>query len=226
MNVRLVSVTAPTPTEGGPRTAEELMVYCARVSSPSNQGNHDSGERLLRYCMAHGHWSIFEMADMTVEIETSRAIAAQILRHRSFSFQEFSQRYAAATLGFEDVQPRRQDTKNRQASYDDLDASVRSWFQSAKSTIEETSQALYEFALAQGIAKESARFLLPLSVRTRLYMKGSVRSWIHYFRARNAERRNPCAGVQPEHEDIAAEALRIFAKAFPLTHAALQGEQP
>lgn len=218
MNVRLISVTAPTPVEGGPSTAEELMVYCARVSSPSNQGSHETGERLLRYCMRHGHWSVFEMADMTVEIETSRAIAAQILRHRSFSFQEFSQRYAAATLGFEDVQPRRQDAKNRQASHDDLPEHVREWFRSAKTALEEKSLGLYEFALQQGIAKESARFLLPLSVKTRLYVKGSVRSWIHYLGARDAD------GVQPEHREIAQAAGRIFAQAFPLTHAAMQSQ--
>lgn len=192
------------------------MVYCARVSSPNNQSNHEMGERLLRYCMRHGHWSVFEMADMTVEIETSRAIAAQILRHRSFSFQEFSQRYAAATLGFEGVDPRRQDEKNRQASHDDLPESTRWWFQRIKDRLEEDAQAAYEDALRQGIAKESARFLLPLSVRTRLYMKGSVRSWIHYLQVRDAD------GVQAEHRDIAREVRRVFAEAFPLTAKALE----
>ena len=191
------------------------MVYCARVSSPDNQGNHETGERLLRYCMRNGHWSVFEMADMTVEVETSRAIAAQMLRHRSFSFQEFSQRYAAATLGFEETAPRRQDTKNRQASHDDLSEHVRGWFQEAQASIEATALRTYEAALSQGIAKESARFLLPLSVRTRLYMKGSVRSWIHYLQARDAD------GVQAEHRDVAREVRRIFAEAFPMTAKAM-----
>lgn len=216
MKVSLVAVTQPAPMDGGPRTAEELMVYCARVSSPSNQGNHETGERLLRYCMVHGHWSVFEMADMTVEVETSRAIAAQILRHRSFSFQEFSQRYAAATLGFEDVQPRRQDYQNRQASHDDLPVEIRAWFDRIERETVSYAIRNYESALAAGIAKESARFLLPLSVRTRLYMKGSVRSWIHYLQARDAD------GVQAEHRDVAREVRRIFAEAFPLTAKALE----
>ena len=216
MKVSLVAVTQPTPTEGGPRTAEELMVYCARVSSPANQGNHGTGERLLRYCMAHGHWSVFEMADMTVEIETSRAIAAQILRHRSFSFQEFSQRYAVATLGFEDVQPRRQDEKNRQASHDDLPQHLKDWFAYVYKQSEARALVDYEAALSYGIAKESARFLLPLSVRTHLYMKSSVRSWLHYLQARDAD------GVQAEHRDVAREVRRIFAEAFPLTAKAME----
>lgn len=216
MKVALVAVMKPVPTEGGPRTVEELMVHCARVSSPDNQGNHESGPRLLRYCMAHGHWSVFEMADMTVEVETSRAIAAQILRHRSFSFQEFSQRYAKADLGFEDVNPRRQDTHNRQASHDDLPSNVRDWFATAEKHVASTAQSLYDEALSKGVAKESARFLLPLSTRTRLYMKGSVRSWIHYLQARDAD------GVQEEHRAVARAVRGIFAECFPVTAQAME----
>lgn len=223
MKVTLVSVTSPTfagPLPDGnppPRTAEELLVYCARVSSPANQGSHATGERLLRYCLKAGHWSVFEQADMTVEVETSRAIAAQILRHRSFTFQEFSQRYAdVSVMGFEEASARRQDTKNRQASHDDLPREVREWFSEAQEKINATALRTYEAALAQGIAKECARFILPLSVRTRLYMKGSVRSWIHYFQARDAD------GVQVEHRAIAQAARTIFAQQFPTVDAAMR----
>lgn len=216
MKVTLIAVTKPWATPDGPKTAEELMVYTARVSSPDNQGNHDTGERLLRYCMKHGHWSVFEQADMTVEIETSRAIAAQILRHRSFAFQEFSQRYSKADLGFEEVRPRRQDAKNRQASHDDLPSHVRDWFATAERHVNSTSQALYDEALAKGVAKESARFLLPLSTRTRLYMKGSVRSWIHYLNVRDVD------GVQQEHREVAQAIRPLFASCFPLTAKAME----
>lgn len=216
MKVTLIAVTKPWATPDGPKTAEELMVYTARVSSPDNQGNHDTGERLLRYCMKHGHWSVFEQADMTVEIETSRAIAAQILRHRSFSFQEFSQRYSKADLGFEEVHPRRQDTKNRQASHDDLPIGTRQWFQQELEYAENSAMEAYEDAIARGIAKESARFLLPLSVRTRLYMKGSVRSWIHYLAVRDVD------GVQQEHREVAQAIRPLFASCFPLTAKAME----
>ena len=216
MKVTLIAVTQPTARPDGPKTAEELMVYTARVSSPDNQGNHDTGERLLRYCMRHGHWSVFEQADMTVEIETSRAIAAQILRHRSFAFQEFSQRYSKADLGFEEVHPRRQDSKNRQASHDDLPHEVLSWFDEARAENERVALLTYKAALAAGIAKESARFLLPLSVRTRLYMKGSVRSWIHYLNVRDAD------GVQQEHREVAQTIRPLFASCFPLTAKAME----
>lgn len=216
MKVTLIAVTKPWVTPDGPKTAEELMVYTARVSSPDNQSNHDTGERLLRYCMKHGHWSVFEQADMTVEIETSRAIAAQILRHRSFAFQEFSQRYSKADLGFEEVRPRRQDAKNRQASHDDLSHEVLTWFDEARAENERVALMTYKAALASGIAKESARFLLPLSVRTRLYMKGSVRSWIHYLAVRDAD------GVQQEHREVAQAIRPLFASCFPLTAKAME----
>jgi thymidylate synthase (FAD) len=214
MKVKLISVTAPV--EQG-MTAEQLMVYTARVSSPQNQANLDTAPKLLRYCIKNGHWSVFAMADMTVEIETSRAISAQILRHKSFDFQEFSQRYAEVS-GFETYEARRQDVKNRQNSLDDLPAGLKQWFLEAQGRVQKESQALYDYALEQGVAKECARFLLPMSASTRLYMKGSVRSWIHYF-----ERRRE-GSTQREHRDIADAIWEIFRKVFPVVAEAILSE--
>jgi len=206
MQVKLVSVTIPGIE--GLTTAEDLIVYCARVSNPKNQLNVETGSKLLKYCLDHKHFSIFEMAHMTVEIETSRAIAAQILRHKSFSFQEFSQRYAEATE-FELYEPRRQDIKNRQNSIDDLPAKDEDWFMNALIGVNTTSKVLYDEALRRGIAKESARFLLPLTTRTKLYMSGSVRSWLHYIEVRT----DP--STQLEHREIAEEIKAVFVKQFP-----------
>ena len=203
MITRLISVTPD---------ADYLIAYCARVSSPNQDS--DKIEGLLKYCIRHGHWSIFEMADMTVEITTSRAIAAQLLRHRSFNFQEFSQRYSAAT-NFEIAEARSQDLKNRQSSHDDLPDNVKIWFRQAQELNNLAAMNLYQFALNIGIAKECARFLLPLSVQTRLYMKGSVRSWIHYLQVRTAE------GTQKEHRDIANAIKELFITEFPTISAAL-----
>ena len=185
---------------------EQKIAFCARVSS-SNQDNPEY-EKLLCYCMNHGHWSIFEMADMTLEIVTSRAIAQQILRHRSFKFQEFSQRYSEVTQ-FETIIPRRQDTKNRQNSFDDVSERDKAWFIAAQAKVINEANNVYRDALDRGIAKESARFVLPLLTQTRLYMKGDVRSWIHYFAVR--------CGVetQKEHRDIAIAAKAIFCEQFP-----------
>lgn len=197
-------------------TPEELIVYIARVSSPANQENLETSAKLLGYCIEHKHWSPFEMVDMCVEIETSRAIAAQILRHRSFSFQEFSQRYAKVWAdGFILYPARRQAEKNRQASVDDLPAETVSWFYDEQERLQDQAYESYEKALEKGIAKECARFLLPLNTKTRLYMKGSVRSWIHYLQVRTA------ADVQPEHRDIALGIQEIFAKKFPAIATAL-----
>lgn len=207
MRVHLVSVT--------PR-AEDLIVYCARVSSPQNQTNLLTAPKLLRFLIDHKHWSPFEMADMTVEIETSRAIAAQLLRHKSFSFQEFSQRYAEADLGFETHEARRQDAKNRQASIDDLPASTREWFANAQLLTQDSCLATYREALEHGIAKELARFLLPLSTTTRLYMKGSARSWIHYLEVRLDR------ATQKEHRDIAKEIWGLFGEHFPVSRNAIE----
>lgn len=213
MQVRLISVTTPCfDAENKPLTAEGLIAYCARVSSP-HQENLDY-EKLLAYCISNRHWSIFEMADMTVEIVTSRAIAPQILRHRSFQFQEFSQRYARVQA-IETYTPRRQDSKNRQNSLDDLEAGTITWFEDAQTEIARISMEKYEAALDKGIAKECARVLLPLGTRTKLYMKGSVRSWIHYLEVRTDR------STQKEHRDIAEAIRTIFCDQFPVTASAL-----
>ncbi len=213
MNVRLISVTNPLiEVQDRPLTPEGLIAYCARVSSP-RQENLDY-EKLLAYCISHRHWSIFEMVDMTVEIVTSRAISPQILRHRSFVFQEFSQRYARAQ-GFETCAPRRQDTGNRQNSISDLDEETVSWFTEAQEEIRGLSEKKYNEALEKGIARECARMLLPLNTQTKLYMKGSVRSWIHYIEVRT----DP--STQKEHRDIANAVREIFTKEFPVTSRAL-----
>jgi len=213
MQVRLIALTAPQiDIEGQSLTAEGLMAYCARVSSPHQEST--DYEKLLAYCIAHKHWSIFEMADMTVEIVTSRAISPQILRHKSFQFQEFSQRYAQAQA-IEHYTPRRQDMKNRQNSLDDLPPETVAWFDRAQEQMAKESMALYEEALEKGIAKECARALLPLATQTKLYMKGSIRSWIHYLEVRT----DP--STQKEHREIADGIMAIFVKQFPVTASAL-----
>lgn len=206
--VKLVSVTPG---------AERHMAYCARVSNPKNQGN-ESIEGLLKYCIKNQHWSIFEQAFMTVEINTTRAIAAQILRHRSFTYQEFSQRYADTKL-LSDAIPlpelRRQDTKNRQNSIDDIPEDLKLVLLEDIRVLFEDAQRLYNRLLDKGVAKECARFVLPLATPTRLYMTGSVRSWIHYVDLRGGH------GTQKEHMDI-AEAIRcIFTCQFPTVSKAL-----
>ncbi|MGH8165083.1 MAG: FAD-dependent thymidylate synthase, partial [Rhodanobacteraceae bacterium] len=169
---------------------------------------------LLRYCIKHGHWSVFEMADMCVEITTTRSISAQIIRHRSFHFQEFSQRYSAVQR-IERVRPRRQDPKNRQSSHDDLPVETLEWFARAQDEHFGESRRLYDEALARGIAKESARFLLPMASGTTIYMKGSVRDWIHYVNLRT----DP--GTQLEHRGVAEECKALFVQQFPVVAQAL-----
>jgi thymidylate synthase (FAD) len=213
MQVRLISVTTPLiRVENQPLSPEGLIAYCARVSSP-HQETPDY-EKLLAYCIAHKHWSVFEMVDMTVEIVTSRAISPQILRHKSFQFQEFSQRYAKAQE-IERYQPRRQDSKNRQNSLNDLDLATRTWFDEAQERIARLTLEAYNTALEKGIAKECARVLLPMATQTKLYMKGSVRSWIHYLEVRTDK------STQQEHQEIALEIRKIFMAQFPVTSAAL-----
>ncbi len=213
MQVRLISVTNPLiEIDNSQLTPEGLIAYCARVSSP-NQETPDY-EKLLSYCIRNRHWSVFEMVDMTVEITTSRAISPQILRHRSFCFQEFSQRYAKVQA-VEKYQPRRQDVKNRQNSLDDLDDATVAWFDQAQESIAKLGMEKYEEALEKGIAKECARVLLPLGTQTRLYMKGSVRSWIHYLDVRT----DPA--TQKEHRDIADAVKAIFTEQFPVTSRAM-----
>ena len=207
MTVKLVTVTPD---------AEKLMAYVARVSNPSNQDN-EKFAGLLKYCINHQHWSVFEQSSMTLEIETTRAIAAQILRHRSFTFQEFSQRYAASTsLGTIPVpEYRRQDTKNRQNSTDDLDPFLKQTLELQTKTLFDSATALYEQMLADGVAKECARMVLPLATPTRIYMTGSCRSWIHYINLRSAH------GTQKEHMLIAEGCREVFIEQFPTVSEAL-----
>ncbi len=204
-SVRLISIT--------PR-AEELMGYCARVSNPVNQDNPKVA-KLLGYCVEHGHWSVFEQANMVLEITTSRAIAPQILRHRSFSFQEFSQRYAEAQ-DFVPFRARRQDHKNRQNSIDDVDPETQEWFNRCQKEIWDFAFSRYEEALRRGLAKECARALLPLNTSTKIYMNGTVRSWIHYIQLRSKP------DTQREHRDIALRCRDIFSEQLPQVASALK----
>ena len=214
-NVRLVAITRSVPEDPDMvQTPEEFISYVARVSNPANQNNQQTAPKLLKYLIEHKHWSPFEMVSFTVEIQTSRAIAAQILRHRSFSFQEFSQRYATATEVCR-YEARRQDSKNRQNSIDDMSNDDRDWFQQAQDEVEVLARKHYGEALQRGIAKEQARFLLPLSTATTLYMSGTARSWIHYLQLRT----DP--GTQLEHRQIAEEIKLIFCQQFPATSEAL-----
>lgn len=206
-SVKLVAITEGANELIG-KSAQDIISYVARVSNPNNQMSFETGSKLIKYCITHQHWSIFEHAFVTAEIKTSRAIAAQILRHRSFTFQEFSQRYAQAfdcvTYG-----ARRQDQKNRQNSIDDMSDEDKSWFQNAQEEVWEDSKALYDEAISRGIAKEQARFLLPLNTATTIYMSGSVRSWIHYIQLRSGN------GTQKEHADIANACKSIMIDRFP-----------
>jgi len=215
VNVKLISITKPDIE--GLKNAEDLVAYCARVSNPSNQMNSESSPKLLSFLIKHKHWSPFEMVDMTVEIKTSRAIAAQILRHRSFSFQEFSQRYSVAT-GFEDIEFRLQGDKNRQVGenlLDPTDLRYADLYSSVRQAIEASTVA-YNKMIQGGIAKEVARMILPLTTETTMYMKGSLRSWVHYVDLRTEQ------NTQKEHRLIADECKNIFIKNFPIISEALQ----
>ena len=215
MNVKLVSLTKPEID--GVNSAEDIISYCARVSNPSNQMNMETAPRLIKFLIKHKHWSPFELASMCVEITTSRAIAAQILRHRSFSFQEFSQRYSEAQV-MEPVEVREQAEKNRQSSKDVINPSVNG-FINAKQAIavhERKSLDLYNSLIKGGVAKECARMVLPLATPTRIYMTGSCRSWAHYIALRSAN------GTQAEHMDIANQAKVIFCEQFPSVGKALE----
>ena len=211
MTVKLVSITPD---------AEQMMAYIARVSNPANQEN-DKYSGLLRYCIKHNHWSVFEQSTMTVEIETTRAIAAQILRHRSFTYQEFSQRYADAKLleTIELPELRRQDTKNRQNSIDDLDPKVVDKLNAQMNTLFSSAFSLYNQMLEEGVAKECARMVLPLCTPTRIYMTGSCRSWIHYINLRSSN------GTQKEHMLIAKAVRKIFVEQFPAVSEALEWQK-
>ena len=211
MNSKVVAVLQPliTLADFSKLSPEEFIVYAARVSNPTNQLNLETAPKLLQYCMRNGHWSVFEQSSMTVEIKTSRAISAQIIRHRSFCFQEFSQRYARATE-FEDIELRSQDSKNRQASgnvinEDRLNEKVNDLVLRAEN--------LYHNLIAEGVSRETARMILPLCTQTTLYMTGNVRSWIHYFEQRCA------SGTQKEHRLLACEIRdKCFKPHFPIIH--------
>ena len=209
MTVKLISITPD---------AENMMAYIARVSNPNNQDNPNYAG-LLKYCIKHNHWSVFEQSTMTLEIETTRGIAAQILRHRSFTFQEFSQRYADTNLIAEEIplpELRRQDTKNRQNSTDDLPADLKIELYSKIQDHFDAAQNLYKELLEADVAKECARFVLPLAVPTKIYMTGSCRSWVHYINLRSAH------GTQKEHMVIAEECKKVFTEQFPSVAEALE----
>ena len=209
MEVKLISVSPD---------AEQHMAYCARVSNPNNQ-NNENYAGLLRYCIKHQHWSIFEQAFMTLEINTTRGLAAQILRHRSFTFQEFSQRYADTNLLETNIplpELRRQDTKNRQNSIDDVPEAQTKMLLGRIQNYFNEGLDLFNELLREGIAKECARFVLPLATPTRIYMSGSVRSWVHYIDLRSGH------GTQKEHMDIANACKTIFTEQFPTVSEALQ----
>lgn len=209
-NAKLVSLTPD---------AEKLISYCARVSNPNNQEN-DNYERLIQYCINHKHWSIFEQAFMTLEINTTRGLAAQILRHRSFTFQEFSQRYADTTALSENIplfELRRQDQKNRQNSINDISDEIKSKWNTKIREHFAKAKAIYDGMISDGIAKECARFVLPLSTPTRLYMSGTLRSWITYISLREKN------GTQKEHIQIAKSCKNIFCEQFPIISQSLGG---
>jgi len=208
MKVTLKAVTQPSADlqEKGINDAERFIVYCARVSNPSNQFNTDTSDKLINYCIKHQHWSIFEQAYCTFEIVTSRAIAAQILRHRSFTFQEFSQRYAE-TQELEPVEWRKQGKTNRQVGEDatELPEQLENEFKA----LQLNSKRVYDLLIQEGVARECARMVLPLNTQTILYMSGSVRSFIHYLQLRTKE------DTQKEHREVALEMKKIFCETFP-----------
>lgn len=212
MKTKLISISNPLIT--GINNAEELISYCARVSNPTNQLNTETAPKLLKYLIKHKHWSPFEMVSMTIEIQTSRAIAAQILRHRSFSFQEFSQRYSAATE-LECVELRKQGKTNRQVGDDPIDIDEYVELKKEIDLVQHHNLNLYNKLIEEGIAKECARMFLPLNTKTTLYMSGSIRSWIHYIDLRSSQ------DTQKEHREIALEIKEILKKHFPNVSEAL-----
>lgn len=212
MQTKLIAITKPLNTLETSLTPEEFIVYIARVSNPTNQLNMETGWKLIRYLIKHKHWSPFEHVACTFEIKTSRAIAAQILRHRSFTFQEFSQRYAQAT-DIEPIEWRRQGKTNRQVG--DESVTLPRHLQFAVDEAQRNAKALYDQLIAAGIAKESARMILPLSTQTTIYMTGTLRSWIHYLDLRCAE------GTQKEHRDIALDIKKGLEVLFPETFKAI-----
>ena len=216
MNVKLLSYSQPTDEfkSMGLDDVQELIAYCARVSNPSNQLNTDTSEKLIRYLVKHQHWSPLEMVSACLEITTTRDIARQILRHRSFSFQEFSQRYADPTkdLNFVTREARLQDPKNRQNSVETDNLALAAWWEERQKRVIEEARNAYEWAIANGIAKEQARAVLPEGlIESRLYMNGTLRSWIHFIELRSAN------GTQKEHQEVAVACAEVIAKIFPMT---------
>jgi thymidylate synthase (FAD) len=221
MNVRLLSYSQPTQEfeDLGIGDAQELIAYCARVSNPSNQLNTDTSEKLIRYLVKHQHWSPLEMVSACIEITTTRDIARQILRHRSFSFQEFSQRYADPTkdLSFVLREARLQDTANRQNSIATDDQLLQNEWERAQKRVIYAAQREYEWAIANGIAKEQARAVLPEGlIESRLYMNGTLRSWIHFIELRSAN------GTQKEHQEVAVACAKAIAAIFPMSESLVQ----
>jgi len=211
MPVRLISYSKSVADSGISDGLQDIVAFCARVSNPANQANTDTNERLIRYLIKNEHWSPLEMVSICLEIETTRDIARQILRHRSFSFQEFSQRYAVANLEFEFREARLQDTKNRQNSIIVNDARLQDTWETVQDRVAENAEAAYTWAIENGIAKEQARAVLPEGMtRSRMYMNGTLRSWVHYIKLRSGN------GTQKEHRDIALACAAVIATIFPM----------
>ena len=215
MNVRMISYSKPDEKmfQEGLVDVQELVAFCARVSNPSNQFNTDTSEKLIKYLIKHQHWSPLEMVSACLEIETTRDIARQILRHRSFSFQEFSQRYADPTkdLSFVLREARLQDTKNRQNSIECDNPALQAFWETQQNRVLDAAKGAYDWAIQNGIAKEQARAVLPEGLTvSRLYMNGTLRSWVHYCELRMAN------GTQKEHADIAREIAKVIAEVFPM----------
>ena len=210
MKVKLVSYSQPPPSENT-QSLQDLVAYCARVSNPANQSNTETNEKLIKYLIKNHHWSPLEMVNVCLEIETTRDIARQILRHRSFSFQEFSQRYAVADLGFECKEARLQDTKNRQNSVVTEDVELMAQWEQQQLGVSDAAKKAYDWALQNGIAKEQARSVLPEGMTvSRMYMNGTLRSWVHYIQLRSGN------GTQKEHQEIAIACAEAIAPIFPM----------
>ena len=217
MNVRMISYSKPSREmyDEGLIDVQELVAFCARVSNPSNQFNTDTSEKLIKYLIKHQHWSPLEMVSACLEIETTRDIARQILRHRSFSFQEFSQRYADPTkdLSFVLREARLQDTKNRQNSVENTNLALAAWWEERQKRVIKEAEEAYAWAIENGIAKEQARAVLPEGLTvSRLYMNGTLRSWIHFIELRSAN------GTQKEHQEVARQCAKVIAEVFPLAN--------
>ena len=213
MNVKLISYSQPFGDNEELKTAQDLIAFCARVSNPSNQTNTETSDKLIRYLIKHKHWSPLEMVSACLEIETTRDIARQILRHRSFSFQEFSQRYADPTKDLDFVlrEARLQDTKNRQNSIEADNPALQAFWQTQQQNVINAAKGAYEWAIQNGIAKEQARAVLPEGLTvSRLYMNGTLRSWVHFIELRSEN------GTQKEHRQIAVECAKVIAKVFPM----------